>query len=235
MLLQPAFIFSTLVIMFVVAYLMRPRRFYLVRHGQTLLNAKHIRQGEDGELSDKGRAQAAKVGEALKRFPIKRILTSTYPRAQETAAIINSYFNVPVIPSRLLAERRNPSEIIGKNTDDPEVVRIVDEMDLAYHDDDYRFSDEENFADMKARGRKCLSLLARQGALETVVVTHHAFLKMLIAYMLYREKLHAGDFIKLSFFNVSDNAGITVCEYHPWHMFSATRGWKVISYNQQPS
>ncbi|MDO8593533.1 MAG: histidine phosphatase family protein, partial [bacterium] len=96
-------------------------------------------------------------------------------------------------------------------------------------------SDEENFIDLKKRARKCLNLLARQGARETVVVTHHVFLKMLVAYLLYRENLHAADFTKLSFFNVSDNAGITVCEFHPWKLFSPTRGWSVITYNEQPA
>lgn len=35
---------------------------------------------------------------------------------------------------------------------------------------------------------------------------------MLVAYMLYRERLHSADFVKLSFFNYSDNAGITVVD-----------------------
>ncbi len=213
--------------------LMRPRRFYFVRHGETLLNAQRIRQGEEGLLSPKGRAQAEKVGLYLKRFPIERIITSTYPRAGETAAILATELKVPVLASKLFAERKNPSEIIGKSTRDPEVIRIVDQMDLAYHADDYRFSDEESFLDIKMRAKKALALLSRQGARNTVIVTHHHFLKMLLAYMLYRENIHAGDFVKLSFFNISDNAGITVCEYHPWLTFSKTRGWKVISFNEK--
>lgn len=226
--------FLTLVVVILVSFLMRTRRFYLVRHGETLLNALHIRQGEEGELSEKGREQAEKVGQYLHYFPIKRILSSTYPRAKETAKIIYAYLNVPILYSPIFAERRNPSEIVGKDTHDPEVIRIVDAIDLAYHEDDYRFSDEENFVDEKKRARKCLSLLARQGARETVVVTHHHFLKMLIAYLLYRERLHAADYVKLAFFNVSDNAGITVIEYHPWKMLSSNRGWKVVSFNEQP-
>lgn len=217
-----------------IALLARPRRFYLIRHGETLLNAEHIRQGEDGALSKAGRRQAEAVGRYLERFPIKRIIASAYPRARETAAIINAHLNAQVVASSLFAERRNPSEIIGRSTGDPEVVRIVDQMDLAYHDDDYRFSDEENFADLKKRARKCVRLLALQGARETAVVTHHVFLKMILAYLLYRERLHAADFTKLSFFNISDNAGITVCEFRPWRFLSKTRGWRVISYNEQP-
>ena len=105
---------------------------------------------------------------------------------------------------------------------------------MAYHSDEYRFSDEENFTEMKLRARKCLNLLARQGARETVVVTHHVFLKMLVAYLLYRENLHATDFVKLSFFNYSNNASITICEFNPWKILSPTRGWNVMSYNEQP-
>lgn len=217
-----------------VFWFMRTRRFYIVRHGETLLNAEHIRQGEAGALSEKGRHQAEQVGRYLAHFPVTRIISSTYPRAKETANIIREHMKVPILYSALLAERRNPSEIIGKHRDDATVVRIVDQMDLAYHNDDYRFSDEENFTDLKKRARKCLNLLERQGARETIVVTHHVFLKMLVAYMLYRERLHAADFVKLSFFNFSDNAGITIVEFHPWKRLSATRGWEVVSYNEQP-
>lgn len=218
-----------------VVLLARPRRFYFIRHGETILNQKHIRQGEDGGLSENGKRQAEEVGKSLKGLSIDSIIASTYPRARETAEIINKHLKVSVVYSPLLAERRNPKDIIGKSTHDPEVERIVDEMDNAYHEDDYRFSDEENFEDLKKRARKCLNLLSRQGAQETVVVTHHVFLKMMLSYMLYRENLHAGDYTKLSFFNVSDNAGISVCEFHPWHLFSPTHGWEVISYNEQPS
>jgi broad specificity phosphatase PhoE len=218
-----------------IALLGRPRRYYFIRHGETLLNAQHIRQGQDGALSPTGRSQAEQVGLYLSHFPIERLLSSAYPRALETSEIIKKYLHVPITASALLAERRNPSEIIGKPTKAPEVVKIVDQIDLAYHEDEYRYSDEENFIDLKKRAKKCIALLALQGAPHTVVVTHHVLLKMLLAYMLYGDKLHSADFVKLSFFNVSDNAGITICEFHPWHFLSKTRGWKVVSYNEQPA
>lgn len=232
---SPALIFIPTIVGILIVLVMRPRRLYVVRHGETLLNAERIKQGAEGALSPKGRRQAEKVGAYLKQFRIERIIASTYPRAQETAAIIDTYLKVPILNSPLLVERKNPSETIGKHRDDPGVQRIVDQMDLAYHEDDFRYSDEENFVDLKKRARKCLNLLARQGAHEMCVVTHHHFLKMLIAYLLYRERLHAADFVKLSFFNMSDNAGISIIEFHPWRMWNKTRGWSVISYNEQPS
>ena len=226
--------FLALLIVALVLVLMRPRRFYFVRHGETVLNAQHIRQGAEGALSESGREQAETLGRYLKRFHIKCIISSPYERTKETAQIINTYLKVPVIYSALLVERRNPKEIIGKHRDSPEVVRIIDQMDLAYHADDYRFSDEENFVDLKMRAHKCLDLLAHQGVCDTIVVTHHIFLKMFIAYLLYRDGLHAADFAKLAFFNFSDNATVTICEFHPWKIFNRTRGWAVVSYNERP-
>ena len=226
-------LFIVLFVLALLLFFMWPRRFYFIRHGETLLNAEHIKQGVEGGLSEAGKQQAARIGELLAPLHIRRIISSPYERARETAVILNKRLHAPVLYSSLLVERHNPSEVVGRSTRDPGVVRIVDQVDYAYHDDTYRYSDEENFADVKHRARKCLALLARQDAHTTCVITHHAFLKMLLAYMLYGENLHAGDYTKLSFFNTSDNGGISVCDFHPWKMFGATGGWKVVTYNQQ--
>ena len=223
-----------IVVLVLIFFLMRPRRFYFVRHGETLLNAAHIKQGAEGGLSESGKRQAAAVGEMLAPFAIRAIIASPYVRARETAGIINERLHTSIAYTPLLAERRNPSDIIGKDRDAPEVVRIVDQMDLAYHDDDFRYRDEENFMDLKKRARKCLRYLAWHGALRNCVVTHHVFLKMLLSYMLYRENLHEKAYVKLSFFNTSDNGGISICEFHPWKFLSPTRGWEIISFNETP-
>lgn len=208
---------------------LRPRRFYFVRHGETLLNKQHIKQGAEGGLSEEGKQQAEVVGAALGQVEgLHLIISSPYERAKETSAIIAKHLSHPRIRySPLLVERRNASEVIGKSTHDPEVERIVDTIDLAYHEDGYRYSDEENFLDMKQRAKKCLRHLGWAQGTAIAVVTHHAFLKMLLCYMLYGKELHIPAFIKLSFFNPSDNGGITVCTYKPW-----SGKWTIEGYNQ---
>ncbi len=192
--------------------------YYFVRHGQSFLNEKGIRQGSVGQLSDKGVEQAHITGERLfeeqkEHGPIDLILCSPFDRTRETADIINAHLHVktPIEYSELLAERRNPSEIIGKSVEDPDVERIVDLMDHSYHNDDFRFSDEENFADLKERAKKCLIYLETKKQKRVLVVTHGIFLKMLIAYMQNHDQLTASIYNKLSFFNPANNAGITVC------------------------
>jgi broad specificity phosphatase PhoE len=220
---------GAILIVLIVALRMRPRRYYFVRHGQTLLNKQHLKQAGEGGLSDAGKAQADEVGAALAQVEgLRLIISSPFTRAKETSMIIGAHLAHPHIRyTPLLAERKNPSEVVGKSTHDPEVERIVDTIDLSYHEDEYRFSDEENFLDLKVRGKKCLKYLAWHGRRETCVVTHHAFLKMLLCYMLYGERLHASDFIKLSFFNPAENGGITICTYYPW-----TRRWTIEGYNE---
>jgi broad specificity phosphatase PhoE len=209
----------------------RPKKVYFVRHGETLLNAQHIRQGSGGGLSNKGKQQATLTGQRLQLFPIDVIIVSPFERTQETAAIINTFLKKPIEYSDLLKERRNPSEIIGKWADDVEVRRITDLIDKSFHDSNLRYSDEENFEDLKLRAEQLLDFLAARPERNILCVTHGIFLTMVIAVMQYRESLTAEEYIKLSFYNQANNAGITVCEFKPLEKKSPTHGWNLLAWN----
>jgi len=136
------------------------------------------------------------------------MLVSPYERTQETSEIINQQLPHPLQREtvELLSERRNPSEIIGKSIVDPEVVNIVDHMDKSYHSDDYRFSDEENFQDLKERARKLLDYLGTRREKTVLVVTHGIFLRMIAAYILYGDSLDSKTYNLISFLNAANNA-----------------------------
>ncbi len=214
--------------------LMQRKLIYFVRHGESILNAQGIRQGAEGGLSEKGKLQANAAGERLSRHSFKVILSSPYIRAKESADIIN---NCLVKPKKieyldLLAERRNPSEIIEKSVKDPEVQRIVDTIDKSYHSDDFRYSDEENFQDLKDRARRLLAYLSTRREKHVLVVTHGIFLRMIAAYILYGESLTASDYNLLSFLNAYNNAAITICEYKkPWFGKPLERPWELIAWD----
>ena len=134
---------------------------YFVRHGETVLNAEGIRQGPDGSLTEKGRTQA--LATAL-RFPKSKgkpqiIISSPYQRTKETANIIAKELKLRVKYSDLLKERRNPSEIIGHSGAEKHVREIIDRIDKSFHADDLRYSDEENFSDLKERAKKYAPVL----------------------------------------------------------------------------
>lgn len=220
--------------------------FYFVRHGQSMLNARGIRQGSAGPLSEKGVEQAHITGERLAeeqtaaKAPMEVVLASPYDRTRETAGIIAEHLHIktPIEIIDLLHERRNPSSIIGQKAEDLEISKTIDLIDRSYHSDDYRFADEENFTDLRDRAKECLEYLSTRKEKRIVVVTHGIFLKMLIAYMLYREKLNAQEYNKLSFLNPANNAGITVCSYQTgwfdgdFRAPSADKRWKLVSWDE---
>ncbi len=206
---------------------------YFVRHGETILNAAGIRQGAEGALNDKGREQVTRTGEALKHEKkFQCIIASPFQRTVETADIISKALKMPVEYCDLLRERKNPSEIIGKHKDSPEVRLITDRIDNSFHGDDLRYSDEENFYDLKQRARALLHFLKNRKEKRILCVTHGIFLKMVGAYILFGEALKASDYIKLSFEAEMDNAGIVVISYTTF-WFKKPK-WQVLLWNGIP-
>ena len=120
-------------------------------------------------------------------------------------------------------------EIIGRLGIEPEVRKIVDLIDKSFHDDNLRYSDEENFMDLKNRAKKLLKYIGHRHEKRIIMVTHGIFLKMVIAYMISGENLTASEYNKLSYFNPIDNAGIAICSYTT-HWFSKNE-WKVLVWN----
>ncbi len=210
---------------------MATKLIYFVRHGETENNALGIRQGPEGSLTEKGRAQALATA---KRFPKEKgrpqiIIASPYQRTKETAQIIAAELHLKVKYSPLLTERRNPSEVIGHSGKEPEVRQIIDRIDNSYHADDLRISDEENFTDLKKRAKKLLSYIKWRRQSRIIMVTHKIFLKMVVSYMLYGDALTASQYNNLSYFNPIDNAGMAICSYTS-HWFKKDE-WKVLVWN----
>ena len=78
----------------------------LVRHGETVDNARQIMQGQtQGELNERGREQARQVAERLATAPVDVIIASDLRRAIQTAEIIAAPHRLPVVTTPLLRER----------------------------------------------------------------------------------------------------------------------------------
>ena len=79
---------------------------FLVRHGETVDNARQIMQGQtQGCLNEKGREQARVVSERLAAEPVDAIVASDLRRAIQTAEIIAEPHGLPVVTTPLLRER----------------------------------------------------------------------------------------------------------------------------------
>ncbi|KAA1469350.1 phosphoglycerate mutase-like protein [Dentipellis sp. KUC8613] len=84
---------------------MAPVAVYIVRHGETEENRLGVVQGQlDTALNATGRAQAARVAEALRDVPFDAAYASDLARAAVTAEIILKHH--PGVPLRKVAELR---------------------------------------------------------------------------------------------------------------------------------
>jgi probable phosphoglycerate mutase len=78
---------------------------FVVRHGETELNAARIIQMPTTPLSDRGRRQARRLAARVAPLGVARILTSDFVRAVETAEAIATLTGAPIAIDPLLRER----------------------------------------------------------------------------------------------------------------------------------
>lgn len=78
---------------------------YLIRHGETVWNAKGLLQGKhDIELNEKGIIAAKKYGKKIENVYFDKIYSSPLQRAYKTAEIIKGNRNIQIITDERLRE-----------------------------------------------------------------------------------------------------------------------------------
>ncbi len=186
---------------------------YFVRHGETEFNQKKTSQGPDSILNDTGIAQAYKIAERTKNLPIECIISSTYPRAKQTAKIIQEKTDLSLEYSELFVERKNPSVIIGKKYNDPEAIKIKETIYAGYSDPNFRHSDEETFQELKSRALASLDFLKNKPENNILVVTHGMFLKVLVATTIFGKNLQGTELYEFIHHMHVTNTSITAICY----------------------
>lgn len=79
---------------------------FLVRHGETVDNARQVMQGQtQGELNDEGVQQARQLAEQLAGQPIDAFVSSDLKRAVDTARLLAAPHGQTVTTTPLLRER----------------------------------------------------------------------------------------------------------------------------------
>lgn len=87
---------------------------YLIRHGETALNANRTLQPPATPLSERGRAQAERLGERLRPARLARILASDLARAAMTAEAVRAATGAPLEFDAELHER-NFGDLRGRS------------------------------------------------------------------------------------------------------------------------
>ncbi len=197
---------------------------YLVRHGETDSNVDGIFRGRDSALTERGKKQAQIVAERIKHLAIEALVSSTYPRALDTASAIAEATGLMVEPSELFVETGEASVLRGKPKDHPERIAALAAMDAQNHPD-YRHSDEENFRELSERAQAALDFLRNHEAASLCVVTHGAFLRVLMGSVLFRDDFLRSQFVQMLRHFKTENTGVS----HISH--TNDRGWQLITLN----
>jgi probable phosphoglycerate mutase len=206
------------------------KKVYFVRHGKTGGNESNSYQTFDTPLSEKGREQANFLAERFTKIRFDILISSSMNRALETAGAIAQKTKHSIVSEDLFCECLRPTVVRGKSKDDEEVKEIAKILDSYWKSEDKRHSDEENFFDLKSRAIKALEYLKNREEEIMVVVTHGAFLKMLLSVMIRGEKLDPEFYDEIEEFFFPENTGITVVEYdnkyHP-------NKWQLMTWSDQ--
>lgn len=185
---------------------------YFVRHGQSELNASHRLQFPDTPLSTFGQQQAAAVAVRFRHLPVEVVLASPMLRAHQTAQAIAKVVDQPIQLVPELAEVRRPSTLLGKSAEDPD-VKVYRQALHENMADEWRYSDDESFADISQRGLDFLAQLKQRTEEQVVVVTHGIMMVHILALMMFGSKLTKEIFQHIIMFTHMSNTGITICKW----------------------
>jgi broad specificity phosphatase PhoE len=200
------------------------KKIYFVRHGESEGNVASAIQSGEVPLTANGKKQAEFIADRFTELPIEVIVSSTMLRAQETANIISAKINAEVISSELLIERQHPSLQVGKKKTDSQVVESEKLIFENFGKEDYKFSDEENFADLKDRASKILDFLAQRPEKDILVVSHGFIMRIILAVIVIGKDLTAQQCKQfISAFHM-ENTGVTIFDYdvtkdNPWRVW----------------
>lgn len=198
------------------------KRVYLVRHGETILNAAKTHQDHTSLLSPFGIKQAEFVAKRLKDIPLDTIIASPQTRAKHTAEIISTAINLPITYNDDLVETRRPSAVIGYKYDDPYALSIMTEIHENHHLPDYHHSDEENNYDGYTRALSFLKYLDTLDQERILVVTHGEIMRLIIWASIFGETFDPHVYRKFHLHSKTTNTGITILEedHHGWRLLT---------------
>lgn len=149
----------------------------VIRHGETDVNKENRLQGSKGEnvgLNQSGIAMVEKLRDGLLIAPT-RMYVSPLLRTQETAAIINQRFGVPIILVPELVER-DFGTLSGKVRTEVDPAIVESDLEGKY---DYHPFGGESVADVRARILRFLSTLPLASDETVFIVTHRGVVRLM--------------------------------------------------------
>lgn len=144
---------------------------YLVRHGETKDNARHIMQGQTpGELNENGINQAIELGKELKNIHFDAFVSSDLRRSMHTCKLIAEAQNATNITTTPLLRERDWGSFTGKYI--PDLSNLSDPSLWP--------KDIEPLEKMKDRAEDFLQWILKRYPNQTVLAVGHGIINKAI-------------------------------------------------------
>ena len=149
------------------------------RHGETVENVEKISQGDpQNSITEKGKNHITELCKRLAKEKIDLIISSDMHRCKETAQLLAQTIKAPIVHSQLIREKSN-GDWIGKPH------KEIDWNSLKGDFENRKPPNGENLLEVRERGKKFIrELLEQHEGKNVLVVTHGAFLKVLLGDLL---------------------------------------------------
>jgi len=157
---------------------------YFARHGETDDNARLIFQGQGGKgLNARGRAQARRLAERMRKARITTIVSSDLERAEETARIVGHACDV--VPS-VDVDLREVDVGVWTGKSHEEIAELYPDEWAAWSSGlDLRRGGGETYAELAIRIEKAVARIVAMDARDPIlVVSHGGSIKSYVSKML---------------------------------------------------
>ena len=206
---------------------------YLVRHGETNANTKHVYQSPTEPLSRMGAAEVARLVRKVKEIEPTHIYTSDFKRARETAHYFGYATGLEPQWLPTLHEVHPPEYIVGRSHYGPSSMWYVTRWFFNFFDKqgDLRAETRQEFIDRVLAARDYFATHHQQGD-RIIAVTHSVFTNFFLAHLCRDGHINPISamalFVKILRY---ENSGITHIR-HLGHNEVKICPWQVHAYNE---
>ncbi|MEN9649832.1 MAG: hypothetical protein RL094_799 [Candidatus Parcubacteria bacterium] len=199
------------------------KRVYFVRHAESETNVGNVPSKPDTMLTEYGREQARITAKRFANIKFEKLISSTYPRAIDTAQEISQVTGKTFETKDFLIERVRPSETLNMTKGETDYIASHAQYEEHFLRGE-TYKDGEGYNELIERARQTFSYLESLSEQSIVVVTHGMFLKVLMAYAVLGDAITPVTCYRFFKHVNTKNTGISLLEFD-------SKGWKVIVWN----
>ena len=159
------------------------------------MNRKHMHQGPEEPLTEKGQKQALEVAIALKKKEVDALMCSPFVRARNTAEIIGGELDIPLIVDESVREFRRPDSLYGKPHYSLHSLAYMWKLYRHREDDTWDDGGAENMFAVRNRIVDAKKAIAKVTGKKVVVVSHAIFIDMFVQSVCADRTLSFNEFV----------------------------------------